>query len=385
MKNFFKHLFNVYNTQNHKVICILGIRIKIRSKILMLRNRLAETEAQLQRISNSLLKCEKVLTSPKVAWLKELSDERFRSLRFLSGLPISSLEHLANYARVLKYPSVNRDKISSLVENLKTKGVTNELRKPQKLIVSLTSYPARMYDIHLCLYSLLTQDTKPDRLILWLATEQFPNGESDIPKKVLALKQWGLEIRWSPDYRSFKKFIPALQEFPNDIIVTADDDLYYPTNWLSELWSAHCKTEGIVAHRVFEILTHNGEALPYRQWNRNVTPFNSSYQHFSTTGAGTLIPPGSLHPDIVNYEKAKNLCPTEDDIYIWGMAVLQGSKITKVENAYDSGVVINPERELNINDDGTLYSYNSLSNRSNIQLQNLITAYPLIKERLFSR
>ena len=122
---------------------------------------------------------------------------------------------------------------------LKEKGVT-EKEKPE-LIVSLTSYPDRIPYIHKTINTLLNQTLKPDRLILWLADSQFPNKEEDLPQNLLKLIDLGLEIRWCEDLRSYKKLIPALKEFPNDIIVTADDDLYYTPDWLESLYCEYLK------------------------------------------------------------------------------------------------------------------------------------------------
>ena len=119
--------------------------------------------------------------------------------------------------------SINKLKLDPKINQFNELGITRELRNP-KLIVSLTSFPQRMYDVHYCLYSLLTQQLKPDKLILWLAESQFPNKEKDIPQKVLSLKENGLEIRWCEDMGAYKKLLPSLKEYPDDIIVTADDD-----------------------------------------------------------------------------------------------------------------------------------------------------------------
>ena len=40
-----------------------------------------------------------------------------------------------------------------------------------KVIVSLTSYPARFDTIHLCIKSLMYQTIKPDKIILWLGSD----------------------------------------------------------------------------------------------------------------------------------------------------------------------------------------------------------------------
>ena len=48
-------------------------------------------------------------------------------------------------------------------------------------------------------------------------------------------------------------------------------------------------------------------------------------------GSGCLIPPNSLHEDIFNTDLFMSLVPTHDDIYIWIMAILKGTKIGVVD------------------------------------------------------
>src|SRR5579864_6248399 len=93
---------------------------------------------------------------------------------------------------------------------------------PGTLVVSLTSYPPRFPTVALTLRCLLTQSIKPDHVILWIAHAD----EARLPPEVLALRALGLEIRSTEDLRSFKKIVPALRDFPDAFIVTADDDVY---------------------------------------------------------------------------------------------------------------------------------------------------------------
>ena len=97
----------------------------------------------------------------------------------------------------------------------------------KKIIVSLTSYPARIDVVNTTIESILNQSLKANRIILWLAPEQFPNKEKDLPDKLIKLKKYGLIIDWYHDIGSYKKLIPTLKLYPNDIIVTADDDVLY--------------------------------------------------------------------------------------------------------------------------------------------------------------
>ena len=115
-------------------------------------------------------------------------------------------------------------------------GITKTKRKPE-IIVSLTSFPKRINIVVKTINTILNQSVKPDKIILWLANEQFPNKEKDLPDELLDLKNFGLMINWCEDLRSYKKLIPTLNLYPNDIIITADDDIYYDKDWIESLYN----------------------------------------------------------------------------------------------------------------------------------------------------
>lgn len=68
----------------------------------------------------------------------------------------------------------------------KVKGTT-EIKRQVSVIISLTTFPARIQDAEKTILSLLNQECKPDNILLWLAVEQFPNMEEDIPNNILEL------------------------------------------------------------------------------------------------------------------------------------------------------------------------------------------------------
>lgn len=230
--------------------------------------------------------------------------------------------------KLLKISVKNKNGFKNYSE-AKEYGVEKQSRE-QKLIVSLTSFPERMQTIHVTNNTLLNQTIKPDKLILWLAEEQFINREQDLPKELLMLKDFGLEIKWCEDLKSYKKLIPALKEFPNDVIVTADDDLYYPKDWLESLYNAYLDNPKYVyTRRACGInLKDNLILVSPHYANKNYKP---TYLNQLMGGAGTLYPPNALYKDVFNVELVKNLVPTHDDIYFWIMAVLNGTKIRLVK------------------------------------------------------
>lgn len=207
-------------------------------------------------------------------------------------------------------------------------GVTKE-KRPAQLIISLTSFPARINTAHLAINTLLRQTLKPDRVILWLAESQFPQKEKDLPEDILKLFNFGLEIKWCEDFKSYKKLLPALQEFPNDIIVTADDDIYYETDWLETLYKSYEKHNCIICQRPRRLYLDKNNKIKVYSCRKSEGMDLSKPDYFNQMlgGTGCLYPPHSLYKDVLNYNIANELLPTNDDIYFWAMAVLNNTKI----------------------------------------------------------
>jgi len=261
----------------------------------------------------------------------------------------------------------------------KTSGITSTKRDPL-LIVSLTSYPERMKTIHFTLHTLLNQSIKPDKLILWLAKEQFPRREKDIPRKVRRLKKYGLSIEWCSDIRSYKKLIPTLKEYPDDIIVTADDDIYYPNNWLELLYESYLKNKEIIhCHRAHKIIfDENKKILQYKDWEKQTTSRDISFLTFFTGAGGILYPPHSLLIDVSKQDLFMKLTPDADDIWFWAMAVLNGTKIQIVENNISKIAVIDETQDLG------LWRSVNISGENDIKLKNAFTYFQNLKNLVLS-
>lgn len=301
-------------------------------------------------------------------------------LRFRNNL--ASLKKELNDIKFILYNGINKEKISYQIERFKENGISTTKRTPQ-IIVSLTSYPERMYELHYCLYSLLTQSLKPDKVILWLAEEEFPDREKDLPQKVLDFIHNGLEIKWCKNIKSYKKLIPALQEFPEAIIVTADDDVFYPSDWLEKLYNSYLQNpENIHCHRA-HIITFDkkGSILPYQNWNFCIKDSNPSYKNFFTGVGGVLYPPGSFFEDINKEDLFLKLASNADDIWFWAMLVLNNKKIQVVDDPINEITYVNPKRELDNSEESTLFKSNRLGG-NDCQLKSVLNKYPEILKKL---
>ncbi|MDR1555360.1 MAG: glycosyltransferase family 8 protein [Campylobacteraceae bacterium] len=242
----------------------------------------------------------------------------------------------------------------------------------KKIIVSLTSYPKRIDTVYLTIKSLLSQTFSPDKIILWLSPEQFPNKFDDLPKNLISCISDNFEIDWYRDILSFKKLIPTIEKYPEAIIVTADDDILYRKNWLRDLVFSYLQNPNFIhCHRAHRIdFDENGNVLPYKKWHRDVKNEKVSYKNFFTGCGGVLYPSGSLHNNVFKIEDFTRICKHGDDIWFWGMALLNGTKIKIVENG-DWGLDhILGSQEV------ALWRDNDCNERNDVMLRNFFDMYP---------
>ena len=227
-------------------------------------------------------------------------------------------------------------------------GINKEENRDKKIIVSLTSFPQRINIVVKTIKTLLNQTMKPDMIILWLAPEQFPNGENDLPKELLNLREYGLTIDWYKDIRSYKKIIPTLKKYPDSIIITTDDDIYYTPDTIESLYKSYLEHPyEIQAHRCdwLTVLPRPagegwGEGLitwaKTRELYKDLHRDESSFRHRLTGYGAVLYPASSLYKDVLDEEKISKTIPTHDDIWLWAMAVLAGTKIRLVKGYSES-------------------------------------------------
>jgi glycosyltransferase involved in cell wall biosynthesis len=204
------------------------------------------------------------------------------------------------------------------------------------LIVTLTSYPPRFRNLARTVVSLLDQTLAADGVILWIAAADC----SSLPQELVALEDYGLTIRECADLGSYKKLIPALQERPDSYLVTADDDVYYPPEWLESLVAvARERPRTVVGARVhLARLDAGGRLEPYGIWEHATKARQARGERqrlFPTGVGGVLYPPAAFSPEVTNEAAFKRLCPRGDDIWFFWMSRLAGTEQCRARDWFE--------------------------------------------------
>ena len=118
------------------------------------------------------------------------------------------------------------------------------IEKDDKIIVTLTSYKGRINTVKDVITSILKNTLKPDKVVLNLAEDEFHNKEEELPLSLVDMVRSNpiCEINWvKENVRQFKKLIPTLERYPNDVIISVDDDTIYGEKFLQTLYAEYIK------------------------------------------------------------------------------------------------------------------------------------------------
>jgi hypothetical protein len=266
------------------------------------------------------------------------------------------LRRLANYWAQREYQKEQKKKYKE------------ETIKEKEIVLSLTSFPARIANVWIVIESLLRQTLKPDHIILWLSKDQFPNEEGDIPSVLRKRESSVFEIRFvEGDLRSHKKYYYAFSEYANAFVILVDDDIIYPSNMIEALVRKHKENPNAVICRYGFNMTYDegGIIKPYNEWIETFGYFQRPF--FFGSGGGTLFEPCKLYKDTLNKNLFTQLTPLADDVWLNAM-----TRLSRLDIIAESNVLLMPIINKN---DIRLTEENVYDNKNDIQIQKVRDYY----------
>ncbi len=254
--------------------------------------------------------------------------------------------------------------------------------KPQ-VIVSLTSFPEAIQYAAQAVRSILAGSVLPDRVVLYLTFSQF--GPEGVPQELFALAQENsiFEIRnYDHEIRSYRKLVPALQDFPEAVIVTVDDDVAYHRHMLRDLLCLHKEyPHAVLAHRAKLMRP----SLPYHRWRKYrwyhflFRRIHARFDNIQTGVGGVLYPPHSLRTDMIDATLFTRLAPTTDDIWFWAAAVANDTPIIPYPfGRHNKPRGVGKPKALSLK----TTNFKAGEDRNAAALRAILEAYPEIKEKI---
>lgn len=267
------------------------------------------------------------------------------------------------------------DLLKEKVINCKDEGITNGNICNEEVIVSLTTFGKRINEVYLAIESIMQGTVKPNRIILWLAKDEFM--KKALPHTLQFQQKRGLQIEYCEDIRSYKKIVPTILKYPDACVVTIDDDAIYEFDLLENLINAHIDNpDDVCASRIHRIvLGKDKKPVKYSEWQKSVWPTRRSNLNFLTGVGGVLYPPHCFSSEFMRDDLFMSLCPYADDIWINTMIWMNGRNLTKSYTHSPNGDdFIDLHKEKDASD---LCTINVLNGMNDIQLKAVMDKFDL--------
>ena len=248
----------------------------------------------------------------------------------------------------------------------------NKEHRDRQIIVSLTSFPARIDKVYLCVQSILLQSMRPDKIIIYLGVDEFQNVA--LPDNLTNLFKYGVEVRFRKDLKPHTKYFYAMQEFKNSLVITVDDDIFYRKNLIRDLYNAYQNhPDCVICTRAHKMIVKDGKLLPYNSWDFESTYFEKESDLLFATGVGgVLYDPLKFCNETFNENNIITLSLKQDDVWLKFMEIISGIKVYTIfshKNKYLVGIW-NSEKI-------TLNSQNVGQSKNDIYINNVVNEYDI--------
>lgn len=203
-----------------------------------------------------------------------------------------------------------------------------------KTVITMTSWTKRIQYVGKAIYRFLkTQTIKPDIFYLWLAEEEFPKKEKDLPDDLLIIcSAFNIQIKWTKDNEYCFKRWYVFPEHNDDMVISIDDDMFYDPKTIETVLNVY-KANPIPA--IIHYHGGGGEIIiknDIEYFITNIYKGPSSKNYFIGQCAFTphSFPLNSLTEDAIKIRK--NICPKCDESWMHPFIIKNNIPIIFIRN-----------------------------------------------------
>lgn len=259
------------------------------------------------------------------------------------------------------------------------------------LIISMTSYPARINGVASVWESILNQnvDKNEYHCVLVLAEPEFP--DKVLPKDLQAIIDRGdVELIWYPvNIRSHKKLMPTLKKYPNSPILVVDDDITRKEGWLRVFIDDHKKYPNDIITGTFQYFLDGDykfqRMTDFKQKNaggKNQVPgIIMNFARPANGCAGTLYPAGTFTDKrFFDEKKMMEMSPTSDESWQYAFNIMADKVMRQTSVIFDESETVVPGSQAVPT---SLYKVNKLKYQT--IFNDFAKEFPQFKEKILER
>ena len=235
-------------------------------------------------------------------------------------------------------------------------------KRQNKIIVSITSYPARFIYLPGLMTFIKNQSFPINKIIFFFYKDDIKYYNLNISDAEIILIDKNL--------RPHLKYFYAMEYFKEYAIITLDDDAGYVQDTFETLYNSYIENPNLISGRRGHLMTYkkNGEIKKYRKWVYEQKSIKEpSFDLTLTNVGGTIFP-----PDILNINEKLlpiiNETLTCDDLTLKYFSIIKGIPPKWIVNNKINGI----HRKLPKTKDSPLSKVNFINNNKCINKLNMM-------------
>ena len=294
---------------------------------------------------------------------------------------IKLLVKLIGILRLIRSKIINLIIITKLICKLKKNYFTHNkdelVHDKDELVVSVTTFGNRAKYLKWTIISIINQRYAGKFLLRIYVEKSIINTVNNDIKKIKPLNV-DIKVVEVDDIGPHTKLLYALDEYPNSMIITADDDIIYPDWWLDNLVEKKITYPNcIIASRAHCVSLNNeknglGE---YKYWQKNCNDIKTpSFQLFATGVGGVLYERRLFNSSIfdVNIREITRTC---DDVHFYFVALNSGTQTVLTDRRLKL-------QEFHISNKIDLYTINVENNNNDVSIEEIKTNMPDLYDKV---
>ncbi len=219
----------------------------------------------------------------------------------------------------------------------------------RQIVVSLTSIPKRFQYVWVPITCMFAQTLRPTKVVLYVG-EDADLSELESDSHISRLLDKGLEIRSVEDIGPHTKYFYAMQDFPEDYVITIDDDVIYRNHMIRDLFDTlEANPDSVCANWVWEMRERYYSTLEgfwHFKTGEDDYDYKTSHALIALGVGGVLYPPHALPEETFDPDKIRSLALKADDLWLKAMEINHGTRVAKVPGVYRQDVQIDGSQEV---------------------------------------
>lgn len=196
-------------------------------------------------------------------------------------------------------------------------------------IVSLTTFPKRLPNLWMVLYSIFRQTMRPAKIVVTLIEDEVPGGKESLPLTLRYFEDKGVEFLFEKEnLRPHNKYFYCRQKYPNRDVITIDDDLLYYPDTIERLLKLHQQyPNNVCTNRSTKIMWDENGFCTSRYWPEVLNNAGPSL-YLIALGYSAVLYPACFQPSLLyNAELIRKLSLGTDDLWLRAVEIVENIKV----------------------------------------------------------